>query len=141
MKKIISVLLTATILIGACGISAFPMSARVITKMGMEEDTSNVLLMPSLGVNVSGQIASVIAGGLIGALFFVALVSFLQVFDDRGIIVHNVIVILLVLVCGVGKIGDCKSNYENIQHEKTAVPSLFRLVAAELQYSLVNALI
>ena len=52
-------------MIGACGISAFPMSARVITKMGMDEDPSNVLLMQATGVNVSGQIASVIAGGLI----------------------------------------------------------------------------
>ncbi len=52
-------------MIGACGISAFPMSARVITKMGMEEDPTNILLMPATGVNVSGQIASVIAGGLI----------------------------------------------------------------------------
>ena len=52
-------------MIGACGISAFPMSARVITKMGRDEDPSNVLLMQATGVNVSGQIASVIAGGLI----------------------------------------------------------------------------
>ena len=52
-------------MIGACGISAFPMSARVITKMGMDEDPSNILLMQATGVNVSGQIASVIAGGLI----------------------------------------------------------------------------
>ena len=52
-------------MIGACGIAAFPMSARVITKMGLDEDPSNVLLMQATGVNVSGQIASVIAGGLI----------------------------------------------------------------------------
>ncbi len=55
-------------MIGAAGISAFPMSARVIHKMGLEEDNSNFLLMHSIGVNVSGQIASVIAGGLILAL-------------------------------------------------------------------------
>ena len=55
-------------MIGAAGISAFPMSARVVHKMGLEEDHSNFLLMHSIGVNVSGQIASVIAGGLILAL-------------------------------------------------------------------------
>ena len=52
-------------MIGAAGISAFPMSARVVHKLGLEEDSSNFLLMHSIGVNVSGQIASVIAGGLI----------------------------------------------------------------------------
>lgn len=52
-------------MIGAAGISAFPMSARVIHKMGLKEDPSNFLLMHTVGVNVSGQIASVIAGGLI----------------------------------------------------------------------------
>ncbi len=55
-------------MIGAAGISAFPMSARVVHKMGLDEDNSNFLLMHSIGVNVSGQIASVIAGGLILAL-------------------------------------------------------------------------
>lgn len=52
-------------MIGAAGISAFPMSGRVVHKMGQEEDRQNFLLMQSMGVNVSGQIASVIAGGLI----------------------------------------------------------------------------
>ena len=52
-------------MIGACGISAFPMSARVVHKMGLAEDDQNFLLMHAVGVNVSGQIASVIAGGLI----------------------------------------------------------------------------
>ena len=52
-------------MIGAAGISAFPMSARVVHKMGLKEDPQNFLLMHSVGVNVSGQIASVIAGGLI----------------------------------------------------------------------------
>lgn len=55
-------------MIGAAGISAFPMSARVIHKMGLAEDSQNFLLMHTVGVNVSGQIASVIAGGLIVAL-------------------------------------------------------------------------
>ena len=52
-------------MIGAAGISAFPMSARVVHKMGLEEDNQNFLLMHSIGANVSGQNASVIAGGLI----------------------------------------------------------------------------
>jgi len=52
-------------MIGAAGISAFPMSGRVVHKIGLEEDPQNFLLMYSIGVNVSGQIASVIAGGLI----------------------------------------------------------------------------
>ena len=51
-------------MIGASGISAFPMSARVVHKMGLKEDPQNFLLMHSIGVNVSGQIASVFAGGL-----------------------------------------------------------------------------
>ncbi len=52
-------------MIGACGISAFPMSSRVVHKMGLAEDPHNFLLMHAAGVNVGGQIASVIAGGLI----------------------------------------------------------------------------
>lgn len=52
-------------MIGAAGISAFPMSSRVVHKMGLKEDPQNFLLMHSAGVNVSGQIASVIAGGMI----------------------------------------------------------------------------
>jgi len=56
-------------MIGAAGISAFPMSARVVHKMGLQEDNQNFLLMHAAGVNVSGQIASVIAGGLILRMF------------------------------------------------------------------------
>ena len=52
-------------MIGAAGISAFPMSARVVHKLGLEEDPTNFLLTHTIGINVSGQIASVIAGGLI----------------------------------------------------------------------------
>ena len=52
-------------MIGAAGISAFPMSGRVVNQMGLKEDPQNFLLMYSISVNVSGQIASVIAGGLI----------------------------------------------------------------------------
>ena len=55
-------------MIGAAGISAFPMSGRVVNKMGLEEDNQNFLLMYSISVNVSGQIASVLAGGLILSL-------------------------------------------------------------------------
>ncbi len=55
-------------MIGAAGISAFPMSGRIVHKMGLAEDNQNFLLMHSIGVNVSGQIASVIAGGLILSL-------------------------------------------------------------------------
>jgi len=52
-------------MIGACGISAFPMSSRVVHKMGLAEDKQNFLLMHAAGVNAGGQIASVIAGGMI----------------------------------------------------------------------------
>ncbi|HON21443.1 MAG TPA: sodium ion-translocating decarboxylase subunit beta, partial [Bacteroidales bacterium] len=55
-------------MIGACGISAFPMSARVIHAMGQKEDKSNFLLMHAVSTNVGGQIGSVVAGGLILAL-------------------------------------------------------------------------
>ena len=52
-------------MVGAAGISAFPMSSRVVQKMAMAEDPGNVILMHAAGANVSGQIASVIAGGLV----------------------------------------------------------------------------
>ena len=52
-------------LVGAAGISAFPMSARVIQKLGQEADSQNHLLMHAVGANVAGQIASVLAGGMI----------------------------------------------------------------------------
>ncbi|PHV70007.1 glutaconyl-CoA decarboxylase subunit beta [Sporanaerobium hydrogeniformans] len=55
-------------MIGAAGISAFPMSARVVQKMATAEDKQNYLLMQAIGANVSGQIASVIAGGVILSL-------------------------------------------------------------------------
>lgn len=56
-------------MIGAAGISAFPMSGRIVHKMALKEDPQNFLLMHSIGVNVSGQIASVIAGSLILGFF------------------------------------------------------------------------
>lgn len=52
-------------MIGAAGISAFPMAARVVQREGLKEDPTNHLLMHAIGTNVSGQIASAIAGGLI----------------------------------------------------------------------------
>ena len=52
-------------MVGAAGISAFPMASRMVHKLGREEDPNNFLLMHAAGANVSGQIASVIAGGLI----------------------------------------------------------------------------
>lgn len=52
-------------MVGGAGISAFPMSSRVIQKLALEEDPSNILIMQSAGANVAGQIASVVAGGLI----------------------------------------------------------------------------
>ena len=56
-------------MIGAAGISAFPMSGRIVHKMGLEADSQNFLLMHAIGVNVSGQIASVIAGSLVLGFF------------------------------------------------------------------------
>jgi oxaloacetate decarboxylase beta subunit len=52
-------------MIGAAGISAFPMSARVVQKMAQKEKPGNIILMHAVGANVSGQIASVVAGGLV----------------------------------------------------------------------------
>ena len=52
-------------MVGAAGISAFPMSARVIEKLGQEADVQNHLLMHAIAANVSGQIASVVAGGVV----------------------------------------------------------------------------
>ncbi|PWM36935.1 MAG: sodium ion-translocating decarboxylase subunit beta [Clostridiales bacterium] len=52
-------------MVGAAGISAFPMSARVVQKMAIKEDSQNHILMHAVGANVSGQIASVLAGGMI----------------------------------------------------------------------------
>jgi oxaloacetate decarboxylase beta subunit len=70
--KLINVFLAAdrkiNPMLGACGISAFPMSARVIHQMGQKEDPCNYLLMPAVSANVSGQIGSVVAGGLLLAL-------------------------------------------------------------------------
>ena len=56
-------------MIGACGISAFPMSGRVIAKMALKEDPTNFIIQHAIGVNVAGQVASVVAGGLVLAMF------------------------------------------------------------------------
>lgn len=68
--KIINLFLKKKVnpMIGAAGISAFPMSSRVVQKMALKEDPTNILIMQAAGANVSGQIASVIAGGLIISL-------------------------------------------------------------------------
>lgn len=55
-------------MIGACGISAFPMASRVIQKMALKEDNTNIILMHAVSANVSGQLGSVIAGGIVLAL-------------------------------------------------------------------------
>lgn len=55
-------------MIGACGISAFPMSARVIQKMANEDEKGNIILMQAISANVSGQLGSIIAGGMVLAL-------------------------------------------------------------------------
>ena len=65
--KIVNLFLSKKInpMIGACGISAFPMSGRVIAKMALKEDPTNFIVQDAIGVNVAGQIASVVAGGLV----------------------------------------------------------------------------
>ena len=55
-------------LLGAAGISAFPMAARVVNRVGLEEDFENFLLMHAMGANTAGQVASVVAGGVLLAL-------------------------------------------------------------------------
>lgn len=67
MAKLFNLFLKKKInpMIGACGISAFPMSARVIQRMAQKEDPGNYLLMPAVSANVAGQIASVMAGAMI----------------------------------------------------------------------------
>jgi oxaloacetate decarboxylase beta subunit len=55
-------------MVGAAGISAFPMSARVIQRMAQKEDPGNFILMQAVGANVAGQIGSIIAGAMVLAL-------------------------------------------------------------------------
>jgi len=55
-------------MVGAAGISAFPMSARIVHKMALKEDPQNFILMQAIGANVSGQIGSIVAGGMVLAL-------------------------------------------------------------------------
>jgi len=65
--KLMSVITKGKInpLIGACGISAFPMAGRLSAKMAQEEDFENFILMHAMGANTAGQLGSVIAGGLL----------------------------------------------------------------------------
>ncbi len=56
-------------MVGACGISAFPMSARIIQKMAQKEDPENFILMPAIGANVAGQVGSIIAAAMILSIF------------------------------------------------------------------------
>jgi oxaloacetate decarboxylase beta subunit len=55
-------------LIGAAGVSAAPMAARVVNKVGLEEDPHNFLLMHAMGPNVAGVIGSAVAAGVLLAL-------------------------------------------------------------------------
>lgn len=55
-------------MVGAAGISAFPMSARIVQKMAVKEDPSNFILMHAVGANVAGQLGSIVAGGMVLAL-------------------------------------------------------------------------
>ena len=55
-------------LIGAAGISAFPMAARVVQREAQRENFDNFLLMHAMGANAAGQVASVVAGGVLLAL-------------------------------------------------------------------------
>ena len=60
-------------LIGAAGISAFPMSARIVQRVGQEYDYENFLLMHAMGANTAGQLGSVVAGGVVLSLLSGAL--------------------------------------------------------------------
>ena len=64
-------------MIGAAGISAFPMSARVIHKLAQKDDPSNFILMQAVGANVAGQVGSIVAGGVI--------INLLQKLLDAGV--------------------------------------------------------
>ena len=60
-------------LIGAAGISAFPMAGRLVAKMAQEEDFENFILMHAMGANTAGQLGSVMAGGVLLTLVMAAL--------------------------------------------------------------------
>jgi len=70
LGKLMAVLSRGTInpLLGAAGISAFPMAGRLVAKMAQDEDLDNFLLMHAMGANTAGQLASVMAGGVLLAL-------------------------------------------------------------------------
>ena len=52
-------------MVGAAGISAFPMASRVVQKMAQEEEPGNIVIMHAAGANVAGQVASAVAGGIV----------------------------------------------------------------------------
>ena len=56
-------------MVGAAGISAFPMASRIVHKLGVEEDKGNYLLMHAASANIAGQVASAIAGGVLLSFF------------------------------------------------------------------------
>ena len=105
-------------MIGGAGISAFPMSSRVVQKMAMEEDPTNVILMQAAGANVSGQIASVIAGGMVINLvtkFFIMrrvlsmntsnIIIALEIMAKGMAGIFTAILIIILCVWLLGKIG------------------------------------
>lgn len=69
--KIMNIFLKEKInpMVGAAGISAFPMASRVVQKMAGEEKAGNIILMQAVGANVSGQVASAIIGGILLGIF------------------------------------------------------------------------
>lgn len=71
LAKIMNLFLREKInpMVGAAGISAFPMSSRVVQTMAGEEKPGNIIIMQAVGANVSGQIASAMVGGLLLGLF------------------------------------------------------------------------
>lgn len=71
LAKILNLFLKEKInpMVGAAGISAFPMASRVAQKLAMEEDKGNILIMQAAGANVAGQVGSAIVGGLILGIF------------------------------------------------------------------------
>lgn len=81
-------------LIGAAGLSSFPMSARLVHQIGQEADKTNYLLMHAASANVAGQLASVIAGGVLIDL----VLKYAPVSDFTG---SNLAVALKILALGM----------------------------------------
>ena len=83
-------------MIGGCGISAFPMSSRVVQRLAAEEEPGNIILMQAAGTNVSGQVASVIAGGLV--------ISIVTQYLSGGRFMNNMAIALEIMAKGMGGI-------------------------------------